>query len=220
MSSSGNAKTSKKKRDGAARTATFHSHRGGQVLPLLFPAEVAALTTALAKQKRGQSQSITTALGNGCGPAQYATLQEPLPELLANVMAATRRWVVKHAKDEEDEEGKTKKKKTKKKKTELLGKKALLLEYGLGSRNYAHKDVCGDYQALLMLSTPGVDYTGGTFFVVNSDEAPPALVTEFPFTAAGEIIVFRGGGACMHGMTELFKGTAEETKRIGVGLFQ
>ena len=47
------------------------------------------------------------------------------------------------------------------------GEKALLLRYGEGGENYAHKDHQGDLQALLMLSQPGVDYGGGAFFVAS-----------------------------------------------------
>ena len=68
----------------------------------------------------------------------------------------------------------------------------LLLRYGRGGVNYCHHDACGDFQALLMLSTPGRDYRGGTFFLADRD--PPFVTREFPFEAAGELLVFRGRG--------------------------
>lgn len=79
------------------------------------------------------------------------------------------------------------------------------------------------HQALLLLSRPGVDYSGGTFYLANRN--PPFGRTEFPFTAAGELVVFRGNkgaGAVdyLHGMTEVTRGSEGETKRFAVGLFQ
>ena len=97
----------------------------------------------------------------------------------------------------------------------------ILLRYGLGGVNYAHHDNIGDYQALLMLSQPGVDYNGGVFYLAESD--PPHAVHDFTFGGAGELIVFCGRKEkYLHGMTEVIPGTAgeETTKRFALGLFQ
>ena len=104
-----------------------------------------------------------------------------------------------------------------------LGAKALLLRYGLGGINHAHHDACGDFQALLMLSRPGVDYEGGAFYLAQRE--PPFGTASFPFAAAGELLVFRankghGDTDYLHGMGEVTKGSAEETRRVAVGLFQ
>ena len=138
----------------------------------------------------------------------YVTLQSPLPTLLQHVMTAAKEWIQAKA-------GPLKKE---------LGSKALLLRYGIGGENYAHHDNCGDFQALLMLSKPGVDFNGGEFFMANDSKLPATMET-FPFTAAGQLIIFRGNqgtGAIkyLHGMTKVTAGSAPETKRFAVGLFQ
>ena len=131
----------------------------------------------------------------------------PLPSLLQRVEAAARAWVAAHA-------GALKR---------PLGSKALLLRYGIGGVNYAHHDACGDFQAVLMLSRPAVDYAGGTFYLADAN--PPFATRGFPFEAAGELLIFRGNrgnGAVeyLHGMREVERGTEEEVCRFAVGLFQ
>ena len=100
---------------------------------------------------------------------------------------------------------------------------ALRVRYGIGGVNYAHEDKCGDFQALLMLSQPGEDYTGGAFYL--ADDNPPFGVTAFPFSRVGELLVFRGrqgNGTVkyLHGMREVTSGSESVTRRFAVGFFQ
>jgi len=74
-----------------------------------------------------------------------------------------------------------------------------------------------------MLSTPGVDYTGGAFYLAQRE--PPFPTTEHPFSAAGQLLIFRGNQGCgavdyLHGMREVERGTANECRRFAVGIFQ
>ena len=108
---------------------------------------------------------------------------------------------------------------------EEIGSKALLLRYGEGGENYAHEDHSGDFQALLMLSKPEFDYTGGAFYL--ADRSPPNAVAEFPFGNAGDLIIFcgnQGNGDVeyLHGITKVTAGSAgaAKTRRFAVGGFQ
>ena len=104
-----------------------------------------------------------------------------------------------------------------------LGSKTLRLRYALGGVNFAHHDACGDFQALLMLTEPGVDYRGGCFYLLDTN--PPFTRTEYPFTAAGQLLVFRsnkGNGTVdyFQGMTEVTAGSASASRTFAVGFFQ
>lgn len=186
--------------------ATLLLQQGAQRITLLQQDEVATLIAALCKHKVGTTKALTAAQGNGTNGC-YATLDMPLPPILQRVMDAAKGWIEKHT-------GHLK---------SPLGKKALLLRYGLGGINLAHQDYSGDFQALLMLSRPGIDYNGGVLYLRDKRGEHAA---EFPFAAAGELIVFRGnrgGGSVdwMHGMTAVAAGGGGgETRRFAVGLFQ
>ena len=101
--------------------------------------------------------------------------------------------------------------------TKELGTETLLLRYGLGGVNYAHHDNSGNYQAVLLLSSPGIDFAGGDFFVAES-KAPYTKVS-CPFQNAGDLILFCGD-EYLHGMDEIKQGSGQTTRRIAVGLFQ
>ena len=179
---------------------------GAQRFALLHADEVRCALAALASHPTEAAKSLTPSQGNGREGA-YARLKPPLPPLLRSVMDAAREWIEAHA-------GALKL---------GLGSHALLLRYGRGGVNYCHHDACGDFQALLMLSTPGRDYRGGKFFLADRD--PPFATREFPFEAAGELLVFRGNKGhgdvdWLHGMTEVEDGSAGGARRFAVGLFQ
>ena len=49
-----------------------------------------------------------------------------------------------------------------------LAEKVVVTRYGKGGVNYAHRDQSeGGYQAYLLLSRPGLDFTGGDFYIVD-----------------------------------------------------
>ena len=187
-------------------TAAPLLEHGAQLLPLLQPKEVASLAAALAAHSHGKERALSPAQGNG-DRGCYTTLDAPLPPLLRVAMDAARQWI-------EETAGPLKR--------GLCGK-ALLLRYGEGGVNYAHRDGCGDFQGLIMLSSPGVDYNGGALYLADSN--PPFRTTEFPFASAGELLIFRGNrgnGAIeyLHGLTPVTRGSGAETRRFAVGLFQ
>lgn len=180
---------------------------GAQRIAVLNPEEVKFLMSELADGNVAteNAKSLTLSQGNGQF-GRYDTLSA-VPPLLDRVVAATRGWIESRAAPLK----------------KPLGAKTLRLRYALGGVNYAHHDGCGDFQALLMLTTPGVDYGGGCFYLLDSN--PPFTRTEFPFTAAGQLLVFRsnqGNGTVsyLHGMTEVTAGSEPVTKRFAVGLFQ
>ena len=203
--------------------ATALMQDGAQRLPLLRPAEVAALVYALSKHRTETQRALSVSQGNG-SHGVYATLSKPLPEILQCVEDAARQWIIDHAqplmdvKQAEANAG-----------TSITGiaalhkSKALLLRYGLGGINYAHHDACGDFQALLILSQPEIDYTGGEFYLGDAD--PPFSIKTYPFKNAGELLIFRGRKGhgqvnYLHGMQEVCAGSAGRTQRFAVGLFQ
>ena len=178
---------------------------GAQRFSLLRDAEVDVLINELGKRSLGTPRRLTQSQGNG-REGCYSTLAPPT-EGLRRVEAAARHWIDSHA-------GPLAK---------PLGAKTLLLRYGLGGENYAHHDASGDFQALLMLSRPGLDFGGGAFYL--ADREPPHAKQDFPFTAAGELLIFRGNKGnglvdYLHGMTTVTAGTAAETRRFAVGFFQ
>ena len=215
-------------------TANILKSEGAQRFQLLGADEVATVLHELSTHAREPEKMLERKDGNGHGGC-YAALSKPLPAILQCCMDAACEWIIEHAGPLKDVKVEVKDTLSGEKvKVTLSGEqalrgcdvrdsKALLLRYGRGGINYAHKDAMGDFQALLMLSTPGVDYTGGTFYLGNDD--PPFETRDFPFQAAGELLVFRGrqgngSVAYLHGMREVGAGTGAETRRFAVGLFQ
>jgi hypothetical protein len=179
---------------------------------VLTPQQVQRATAALAPlgtSGAAGTKTLSAAQGNGkngcyCDVADSA---QELPPILRAVARAAKEWIEKHA-------GELKK---------PLGSKTILLRYGKGGVNYAHHDNSGDFQALLMLSQPGEDYTGGEFYVANSE--PPFAQRRVPFTCAGQLIIFRGNQGngtvpILHAMTEVGAGAGGTACRFAVGFFQ
>ena len=177
--------------------------QGAQCIPLINQTEVKALTAALSREcSHSNSHTLSVTQGSGRNGA-YCAIDLRNQPLLRSISEATKKWIESNVTP-----------------SKPLGSKAILLRYGEHGVNYAHHDNSGDFQALLMLSKPKVDYNGGTFYLAESD--PPHAVFEFPFEAAGELIIFRGDrGKFLHGMNEVSAGTTlAGTRRFAVGLFQ
>ena len=96
--------------------------------------------------------------------------------------------------------------------------KSVLLCYAEGAENWSHQDDNKDYpyQALLMLSDPGVDFQGGELHVLDGGRA--FARTTVAFAARGDVVVFRSNGHFFHGMDEVRRGSAAECSRVAVGL--
>ncbi|EOD06642.1 hypothetical protein EMIHUDRAFT_249796 [Emiliania huxleyi CCMP1516] len=202
---------------------------GALLVQLLNPAEVSTVLHQLSTQKTDKKapRRLDHSQGNGYA-GEYADLTKPLPDLLQRCQDAARKWLIDHAGPlcevkRKETRGGTDVTVTMSGKDALDKSKALLLRYGLGGINFAHRDSCGDFQALLLLSQPGVDYTGGEFYLADAN--PPFETQPFPFAAAGELLLFRGRqghGAVewKHGMQEVKAGSAKVTRRVAVGFFQ
>eukprot|EP00946_MAST-07B_sp_MAST-7B-sp1_P003489 g3489.t1 len=112
------------------------------------------------------------------------------------------------------------------------------LGYSEGGINYTHQDQHElPYQALVMLSDPGCDFTGGELYVEvrerNGSPAPnykPPLHCASNFAeggAAGDVVLFCANSIeqsgkileCFHGMTRVRAGTRDLCERWAVGLF-
>ena len=102
------------------------------------------------------------------------------------------------------------------------------LHYGEGGLNFWHNDQSNyPFQALLMLSRPGEDFTGGEFCVKHGPHRPDedAVCSDMQFQ--GDVVIFRataGKGVAypdqiVHGMNEVKKGSAAVCERWGIGIF-
>jgi hypothetical protein len=90
-----------------------------------------------------------------------------------------------------------------------LERRTILLLAGDGAENWAHQDDNDEtpaVQAVLMLSTPGEDFTGGKFYVARQTERSDARIGitrhEVPFESAGDLVIFQAGkrSGWWHGM--------------------
>ena len=97
--------------------------------------------------------------------------------------------------------------------------KSVLLVYSEGGENWAHQDDNKDFsfQALLMLSKPGVDFEGGSLYVLDGNQGWAKRSVEFQ--TRGDLAVFRSNGLFFHGMDEVLEGSGSWCNRIAVGLF-
>jgi hypothetical protein len=97
--------------------------------------------------------------------------------------------------------------------------KSVLLAYTQGAENWAHQDDNKDFsfQALLMLSEPGLDFTGGALYVLDGSSGWEKR--SVAFERRGDVAIFRSNGSFFHGMDEVLPGSGHECKRIAVGLF-
>ena len=102
---------------------------------------------------------------------------------------------------------------------------AVPLFYVEGGENFAHQDNNGayPYQALLMLSEPGLDFSGGELCVLNGNDGT-FKEHAVAFQRRGDVAVFRSGGGAeslwFHAMKEVKRGSRASTRRIAIGLLQ
>ena len=125
----------------------------------------------------------------------------------------------------------------------LSKKKAIRLMYSEGGENWAHQDnnscdAC-PYQALLLLSQPGVDFCGGEFYVArqkaeakeegegcHSRNVPPGQIVIIRHEArgleAGDLVIFQAGkhSGWFHGVLPVLRGSALVCRREAIGLLQ
>jgi uncharacterized protein len=194
--------------------------------PLLTPQECAGLAQSYAADKLFRSKVIMARHGFGRG--EYKYFAYPLPEIVAALRSAlypplaavANRWnqamgvAVAYPSDHADyllrchAAGQTK-------------PTPLLLQYGAGDYNCLHQDVYGDnvfpLQATLLLSQPGVDFSGGEF-VLTEQRPRMQSRAEVVSLGQGEAVIFpvrhrpvRGGRGTYrvnmrHGVSRLHSG--------------
>jgi hypothetical protein len=114
-----------------------------------------------------------------------------------------------------------------------MNSRMIALGYGENGENWTHQDQSrtSKYQALVLLSIPGVDFNGGELFVQNGKipktNAPTIdQISNFASGgSAGDVVVFKannvdGGIDFYHGMTTVKKGVNDNCERWCIGLFQ
>lgn len=95
--------------------------------------------------------------------------------------------------------------------------RCVLIRYGLGGVNFLHQDQCAlRLQATILLSRPGLDFTGGEFFVQPANGQPPVVAD---CRSAGDVVVFEAANGFAHGILPVKLG-AERCQRFAIGLFQ
>ena len=88
-----------------------------------------------------------------------------------------------------------------------------------------------EYQALVLLSIPGIDFNGGELYVQNGrfpETGIPPVNKTSNFAnggSAGDVVVFKANnlddvGDFYHGMTTVKKGKDNKCERWCIGLFQ
>lgn len=117
----------------------------------------------------------------------------------------------------------------------LRNRKAIVLRYAEGAENFAHRDGLSatsdancsikafPYQGTVMVSKPGVDFTGGEFYVASKDaESGKITRTKVEFKNPGDVVLFRADneGGYEHGMLTVGNGSAATCERVAIGLFQ
>mmetsp|Transcript_23193 Transcript_23193/g.55494 ORF Transcript_23193/g.55494 Transcript_23193/m.55494 type:complete len:314 (+) Transcript_23193:174-1115(+) len=104
-------------------------------------------------------------------------------------------------------------------------KKCIYLSYCEGAENWAHQDnnTCKNcpYQAMLLLSRPGVDFSGGDFYIARKGQDEREIsVFLVPLESQGDLVIFQASkrSGWFHGVTRISKGTSEVCRREAVGL--
>ncbi|MEN4922971.1 2OG-Fe(II) oxygenase [Achromobacter spanius] len=160
------------------RAAAELDARGSAILPgLLPPADCEALSAAYAAQDRYRSRIVMARHGFGRGEYQY--FRYPLPDLLQALRGAlyprlapiANRWnrqmgtAVQYPADHPAFLARC----------HAAGQRRptpLILQYGPGDYNCLHQDLYGEHvfplQVAVLLSRPGVDFTGGEFVMTET----------------------------------------------------
>ena len=116
--------------------------------------------------------------------------------------------------------------------SDKLGDKVLVTRYAEGGVNWAHQDQSeGAYQAYLLLSRPGLDFTGGGLYIAD----PAALharaataVRPVEWSRCGDLVIFAANSKAastqarhwLHGFREVRPGSEAECQLCVVGLLE
>ena len=186
--------------DWPAATEALHQH-GHTVLPaLLEPTECAALARLYGSASAGTFRSRVVMQRHGFGQGEYKYFSYPLPPVVAGLRAALYphlarianpwnaalgidvRYPAHHG--------------------DFLARchaagqvrpTPLLLQYGPGDYNCLHQDLYGEHvfplQVAILLSAPGVDFTGGEFVLTEQRPRMQSRAEVVPLSR-GDAVVF------------------------------
>ncbi|HSR54812.1 MAG TPA: 2OG-Fe(II) oxygenase, partial [Alphaproteobacteria bacterium] len=112
-----------------------------------------------------------------------------------------------------------------------LERKSILLLAGEGAENWAHQDNNDEtppLQAVLMLSKPAEDFTGGEFYVARQTARTTKRIDvvryEVPFESPGDLVIFKAGkdSGWWHGMlpVQAGKNPNDGHLRKAIGMLQ
>jgi hypothetical protein len=184
--------------DWAGMTASLDSSGCAVTGPLFAPEECAALAASYPEDKLFRSRVVMARHGFGRG--EYKYFAYPLPSAIAalrtalypHLAAIANRWneamgiAVRFPASHEDflkrchNAGQTK-------------PTPLLLQYGAGDYNCLHQDLYGEHvfplQATVLLSEPGVDFSGGEF-VLTEQRPRMQSRAEVVALSRGEVVIF------------------------------
>jgi len=99
-----------------------------------------------------------------------------------------------------------------------LETRSVVLSYGKGGINYLHKDQGAlPLQAVLLLSSPDVDFSGGSFIMTSASSNFELVRTN---ARAGDVIIFCAQGSWFHGVEEVrcAQGSGN-AQRFALGMF-
>ena len=169
------------------------------------------LSQAFHRNGRSKQYLLRKSTGNGMN-GSYETIQHT-PELLDDLVTALSQILLQD----------------KLLNVRNVGRRSLLLLYGDGGVNWAHQDQhFYPYQALLLLSRPGVDFTGGQLYVseptVDQQGRIRATSNQVDLCTIGDVVIFAAnnetGRGWYHGMKEVRPGSTGNglCNRIAIGL--
>ena len=116
----------------------------------------------------------------------------------------------------------------------MLGQKVVVTRYGVGGVNWAHADQSeGGYQAYLLMSRPGVDFTGGEFYITSPGAPADDATRQIAWRMPGDLVIFAANAhectadgreprSWLHGFREVRSGSggAESSHLCVVGLLE
>ena len=116
----------------------------------------------------------------------------------------------------------------------MLGQKVVVTRYGVGGVNWAHADQSeGGYQAYLLMSRPGVDFTGGEFYITSPGAPVDDATRQIAWRMPGDLVIFAANAhectadgreprSWLHGFREVRSGSggAESSHLCVVGLLE
>jgi hypothetical protein len=206
--------------DWHAITAGLNAHGNAVIGPLLTSPECEALTALY--DNGGNFRSHVVMARHGFGRGEYKYFGYPLPDPVAALRTALYKPLAAIANAWETSQGREPSfppdHATYRARCHAAGQSRptpLLLRYGRGDYNCLHQDLYGDLafplQAAILLSRPGVDFSGGAF-VLTEQRPRMQSRAEVVALAQGQAVLF----AVNHRPVQGTRGVYRVTMRHGV----